>query len=81
MRTEYLVRKLGSTHTRSEIEKWIRLSDGLSFAAMADLVISVCCLGNDLEKTVAVLNGMSRTPSSREFDNPGEMGFAGNSKT
>ena len=55
MRMEYLARKLGSTHTHAEIERWVRLSDGLSFAAMADLVISVCCLGNDLEKTVAVL--------------------------
>ena len=60
MRTEYLVRKLGSTHTHVEIEKWVSLSGGLSFAAMADLVISVCCLGNDIEKTVAVLR---RTPN------------------
>ena len=80
MRFEYLKRKLGSTHSHEDIVSLANLSDGLSFAALADLVISVCCLGNDLDETIATLRGMSRTPSSREYDNPGEMGFGGNRK-
>ena len=80
MRFEYLKRKLGSTHSHEDIVSLANLSDGLSFAALADLVISVCCLGNDLDETITPLRGMSRTPSSREYDNPGEMGFGGNQK-
>ena len=49
---------------------------GLSFAAMAELVISVACLGNNLEETVILLRGLDdHQPNSKEFDRPGAMGF------
>ena len=49
---------------------------GLSFAALAELVISVACLGNNLEDTVTLLRGLDdHQPNSKEFDRPGAMGF------
>jgi len=50
--------------------------DAASFAALAELVISVACLGNSLEDTVEVLRMLDdQRPSSREFERPGTMGF------
>lgn len=50
-------------------EKWVKLSEGFSFAAMAEMVISVKCLGNKLEATVEKLRKISKTKySSTEFD-------------
>jgi hypothetical protein len=55
--------------------KWVTITDGLSFAALAELVISVTCLGNSLEDTVRVLRTLDdQHPSSREFERPGGMG-------
>ena len=46
-------------------------------AAMAELVISVACLGNQLEDTVNLLRGLDdHLPNSKEFERPGAMGFA-----
>jgi hypothetical protein len=46
----------------------VALTDGLPFAALAEMVISVCCLGNDLEETAALLKSLDEhTPSSAEF--------------
>lgn len=52
-------------------------TDGLSMAALTEMVISVYCLGNKLEDTVTILKAMENTnPSSAEFDKTGVMGFA-----
>jgi len=51
-----------------ELAEWVARSDGLSFAALAELVISVKCLGNDFESTLDMLKKMdSRKISSDEF--------------
>ena len=48
----------------------MELTDGLPFAALAELVISVHCLGHDLEEAAALLQSLdSDTPSSCEFAN------------
>jgi SpoVK/Ycf46/Vps4 family AAA+-type ATPase len=61
----------------AEIESLVEKSDGLSFAAMAEIIISVKCLDNNLEETLETLREMhKRTPSSREYDSR-EMGFGG----
>jgi SpoVK/Ycf46/Vps4 family AAA+-type ATPase len=61
-----------------EIEKWVSASDGFSFAACAELVISVCCFEKKFEDAVETLKEMmSATLNSRSYNfenNP--LGFA-----
>jgi AAA+ superfamily predicted ATPase len=75
IRDTYLARKLPELEP-PERARWVALTEGLSFAALAELVISVACLGNTLEDTVRVLRTLDdQQPSSKEFDRPGAMGF------
>jgi len=53
LRREYFGKKLGITD--EELEEWVSNSNGFSFAAMSDLVISVKCLDQKLEKAAASL--------------------------
>jgi hypothetical protein len=54
----------------AELDRWVEVSDGLPFAALAELIISVCCLGNDLERSAAVLRELDQhNPTSAEFQN------------
>jgi hypothetical protein len=58
-----------------ELSRWVQLSEGLSFASLAELVISVKCLGHDLPEAVSLLKDLEkRSPSSGEFadDEPEE---------
>ena len=76
IREAYLSRKLPELVKRSELPRWVELTEGLSFAAMAELVISVACLGNSLEDTIRLLRALDdQHPSSKEFEHPGSMGF------
>ena len=69
LREAYFARKLPSL-SAEELGRWVELSDGLPFAALAELIISVCCLGNDLERSAAVLRELDQhNPSSAEFAN------------
>jgi hypothetical protein len=75
IREAYLSKKLPELHG-AELTRWVEMTEGLSFAALAELVISVACLGNSLEATVEVLRMLDdQRPSSREFERPGAMGF------
>jgi AAA+ superfamily predicted ATPase len=75
IREAYLSKKLPELQG-AELARWVEMTEGLSFAALAELVISVACLGNSLEDTVEVLRTLDdQRPSSREFDRPGTMGF------
>lgn len=82
MRLEYLKRKLeGRTVplAAGELAEWVRASEGLSFAALADLVINVRCLGKGLAESAEQLRAMLRGkgPSSDEYTRPGgRAGFA-----
>jgi hypothetical protein len=76
MRETYLRKKLPDLNTNGQLTHWVDLTEGLSFAALAELVISVACLGNTLEETVKLLRVLEdQHPSSKEFDRPGSMGF------
>jgi hypothetical protein len=69
MRQAYLARKVPEL-TAEELAKWVELTDDLPFAALAEMVISVCCLGNDLEETAKLLRSIdAHNPSSAEFAN------------
>jgi SpoVK/Ycf46/Vps4 family AAA+-type ATPase len=77
MRETYLRKKLPDLTSSGKLAHWVDLTDGLSFAALAELVISVACLGNSLEETVKLLRMLEdQHPSSKEFDRPGSMGFS-----
>jgi SpoVK/Ycf46/Vps4 family AAA+-type ATPase len=77
MRETYLRKKLPDLTGTGKLAHWVDLTDGLSFAALAELVISVACLGNSLEETVKLLRMLEdQHPSSKEFDRPGSMGFS-----
>jgi hypothetical protein len=67
MREAYFIRKVPELNP-AELAKWVELSDGLPFAALAEMVISVCCLGNDLEESAKLLKSLdTHNPSSLEF--------------
>lgn len=74
VRREYFKHKLGIED--DELAMWVKESDGFSFAAMTELVISVKCLGNEFVKSVKVLKDlMCNTKSSRDYSNVGKVGF------
>jgi len=67
VRKEYLSRKLKVNGT--ELLEWVTKTNGFSFAALAELVISVKCLGNRFEDALEILKTMStQKVSSNEFD-------------
>ncbi len=53
-RDAYFTRKLPHL-PQVEREVWSQETEGLSFASLAELIISVCCLGNDFQETLQTL--------------------------
>jgi AAA+ superfamily predicted ATPase len=78
VREAYFARKITEL-TPAELARWVELTDGLPFAALAEMVISVMCLGNDLEESAKLLKSLdAHNPSSLEFaDGPVENGGGG----
>jgi len=73
LRERFMQRKLPA---QSDVERahWVTLTAGMTFAAMAELVISVACFGDDLEESVVRLRRLDKNPpSSEEF---AEEGFS-----
>ena len=69
VREAYFARKVPDL-SPADVAKWVELTDGLPFAALAEMVISVCCLGNDLEEAAKLLKALdAHNPSSLEFAN------------
>ncbi len=67
LREAYFARKLPEL-SPADLARWVELSDGLPFAALTELVISVECLGHDLESAAETLRELDRhTPSSDQF--------------
>jgi hypothetical protein len=74
VRKMYFEKKLKVSE--AEIEKWVAASEGFSFAACAELVISVCCFENTFENAVKILDDMMKaTPSNKDYENK-PLGFA-----
>jgi AAA+ superfamily predicted ATPase len=73
IRRSYFTEKLKIEE--SEIAKWVDASEGFSFAAMAELVISVKCLGNDFKDTVKKLKEMMDNKASKFEFGDGQVGF------
>ena len=69
LREAYFARKLPELNA-AELQEWVDLSDGLSFAALAEMVISVYGFGNSLEETAQRLQALDTlNPTSDEFYN------------
>ena len=69
MREAYIARKVPDL-AAAELKKWVDLTSDLPFAALAEVVISVCCMGNELEETAKLLRSIdAHNPSSAEFAN------------
>ena len=67
LREAYFAKKLPDL-SRAELARWVELSSGLPFASLTELVISVECLGHDLEEAARTLRELDRhTPSSDQF--------------
>jgi hypothetical protein len=66
VRELYFARKLPELEPE-ELSRWVQASTGLSFAALAELVISVDCLGHDLDETAELLRNLDEQPAVPEF--------------
>lgn len=64
VRREYFTKKLLIGDDKNEIKKWVADTEGFSFAAMAELVISVKCLGNDYEDSVKIMRKLLQGEAS-----------------
>lgn len=61
-----------------ELEKWTNLSQGLSVAYLREMIISVCCLDQNIDETIVRLRKMHEVKISSETDPDGaKMGFVG----
>lgn len=61
-----------------DLKKYVKSTENFSFAAMAELVISTKCLGNDFDKTIEILKKLLKgKSSSAEYDFNGKVGFGG----
>ena len=69
----YLDKKLKISDCK-EVEAWVEKTAGFSFAALAELVISVKCLGNDFEKSLENLREIFKHKASSEEFKP-KAGF------
>jgi SpoVK/Ycf46/Vps4 family AAA+-type ATPase len=67
IREAYFRQKLPELNP-GELAHWVRLTEGMSFAGLVELVVSVTCLGNDLAETIRILQDMElRGPTSRQY--------------
>ena len=74
IRSVYFERKLNIK--QDELALWVKNTKGFSFAACAELVISVKCLGHKFEDAVEILNELLVSKkSSSDYDNSGKVGF------
>jgi hypothetical protein len=77
VRKVYFQKKLKVTDV--EMEKWLESTEGFSFAACAELVISVCCFEKPFDDAVRTLSDMMTTRVS-SADYSDKVGFSGGMK-
>ncbi len=66
VRRAYFARKLPELSAR-ELQAWVEASEGLPFAALAELLISVQCLGNDLHEAADTLRQLDANSPESDF--------------
>lgn len=68
LREAYFAAKIPDL-AEGELQRWVNASDGLSFAALAELIIGVRCLDYDLREAAAQLKELDlHKPSCHEID-------------
>lgn len=72
IRRQYFTRKLNLTN--SEVEEYVKISSGFTYAALSDLVISTKCFSLSLEEAAERLRELEKDKSSNEYYNK-ETGF------
>lgn len=75
VRKDYFLTKLGISE--EEVAVWVDSTKDFSFAACAELVISVKCLGNDFKQTADMLRSLLASPPS-SAETSGHLGFGRN---
>jgi SpoVK/Ycf46/Vps4 family AAA+-type ATPase len=76
IRAEFLKAQLPKVK-QAELKTLIAKTEGLSLAGISEMIISVYCLGNNLDDTITILKALAEgAPSSSEFENKGAIGFA-----
>jgi AAA+ superfamily predicted ATPase len=66
VRQAYFAKKMPDLPA-TELRAWVELSEGLPFAALAELIISVQCLGNDLDEAAATLKQLDANSPDADF--------------
>ena len=75
IRTEFLKAQLPKVGS-AKIATLVNKTEGLSLAAISEMIISVYCLGNDLDETIKILKALAiGIPSSTEFEAKDSIGF------
>jgi hypothetical protein len=64
---------LESRGVKTDLDKWVELTKDFSIAHIKELIVSVCCFGEDLVAVATRLRSMSRPPKSDQRDMP--LGF------
>lgn len=74
VRKTYLEQRLKITN--GDLNKWVEQTEGLSFAALAELVISVKCLDNSFEETLQRLREQNKAAAdSAKYLKSSDVGF------
>lgn len=79
IRRAYFLRKMPEIGT-AELDQWVRLSRGMSYGALADMIVCVRCLDYGLEQAAERLRQhLTRRPDGqRDFKGAQKVGFNGN---
>lgn len=76
IRREFLKMQLPRLKPK-KLEELVSKTDRLSLAALSEMIISVYCLGNDLDSTIKILRALSNgSPSSEDYKDDAVIGFA-----
>ncbi len=75
VRRFYLEHKLKISGEKEDIDKWVVSTENFSFAALAELVISVKCLGKTFDESVKTIKSLLDSKASSEEFEKSTMGF------
>ena len=75
VRKQFLVKKLEMHRSKEELDAWVTLTEGFSFAALTELVVLVECLGNTPEVAIKSIKELTNSGVSSDQYTTSKMGF------